>query len=118
MGGVAALTEREDWRRVEGVDAATPGFPAAGTVDGADVVVFRTPAGYRATARACPHQYADMLAGTLIDDGTALRCPVHAFAFRLSDGAGTNCPGYRLKVYDIVERDGALFACAVAPAAG
>lgn len=106
------------WRPIEGVDAAAPGFPSAGRIDDVHVVVWRTDAGYRATARACPHQYADLLAGTLIDGGTALRCPVHAFAFSLSDGQGTNCPGYRLQVWDVVERDGVLFARAVDTAAG
>jgi nitrite reductase/ring-hydroxylating ferredoxin subunit len=82
------------------------------------VVVFRTASGYRATARACPHQYADLLAGRIVDDGTAVRCPVHGFVFKLADGEGVNCPGFQLRIYDVIERDGALLARAVDTASG
>jgi nitrite reductase/ring-hydroxylating ferredoxin subunit len=30
--------------------------------------------------------------------------------FRLSDGRAVNCPGYRLRVYDVKQENGALFA--------
>ncbi len=86
--------DQDEWRPIARVDASTPGFPAAGAIDDVDIVVWQTAAGYCATARACPHQYADLLAGKLVADRTALRCPVHAFTFQLSDGEGVNCPGF------------------------
>ena len=45
----------------------------------------------------------------LMANGANLRCAEHNFVFRLSDGKGINCPGYRIKVYDIKEEAGALF---------
>jgi nitrite reductase/ring-hydroxylating ferredoxin subunit len=98
------------WQPIVGIDVADAAFPAAGTIGDADVVVFRTATGYRASARACPHQYADMLVATLTDEDATLRCPIHGFTFRLADGRGVNCPGFVLKVYEVIERDGALLA--------
>jgi hypothetical protein len=33
----------------------------------------------------------------------------HSYLFRLSDGKAVNCPGYRLRVFDVKEENGALF---------
>jgi len=55
---------------------------------------------------------------TLIDaqilgDGAMLRCSQHIYTFRLSDGKGVNCPGFRIKVYEVKQENGALFARAL-----
>jgi nitrite reductase/ring-hydroxylating ferredoxin subunit len=39
-----------------------------------------------------------------------VRCTAHNYTFKLDTGRGVNCPGYAISVYDVVERDGALFA--------
>ena len=49
-----------------------------------------------------------MMNAQLTADDTMVRCPLHVFTFRLSDGKGVNCPGFRLKVYEIKEENGAL----------
>ena len=38
-----------------------------------------------------------------------VRCPLHVFTFKLSDGKGVNCPGFKLTVYEIKEEDGKFF---------
>ena len=42
-----------------------------------------------------------------------IRCRWHNYAFRLADGKGINCPGYKLRVFDVKLENGALYARAV-----
>jgi nitrite reductase/ring-hydroxylating ferredoxin subunit len=39
-----------------------------------------------------------------------IRCAQHNYTFKLSDGKGVNCPGFKIKVYEVKREDGALFA--------
>jgi nitrite reductase/ring-hydroxylating ferredoxin subunit len=39
-----------------------------------------------------------------------LRCAYHNYTFKLANGSGVNCPGFRISVYQIKEEDGGLFA--------
>jgi len=50
-----------------------------------------------------------MMNAELVANDTMVRCPLHVFTFKLSDGKGVNCPGFRLKVYEIKEENGVLF---------
>jgi nitrite reductase/ring-hydroxylating ferredoxin subunit len=52
---------------------------------------------------------ATMLQAVLTAEDTMVRCHLHVFTFRLSDGKGVNCPGYRVKVYEIKEEGGVLY---------
>ncbi len=31
-----------------------------------------------------------------------IRCGLHAYTFKLADGNGVNCPGYRIAVYEVM----------------
>jgi len=42
-----------------------------------------------------------------------IRCRWHNYVFRLADGKGINCPGYKLRVFDVKLENGALYARAV-----
>ncbi len=66
---------------------------------------FRVGDGYRAVQRHCPHQNTDFSRGLIVGDGAMIRCGLHAYTFKLADGNGVNCPGYRIAVYDVM-RDG------------
>ncbi|MCW5773349.1 MAG: Rieske 2Fe-2S domain-containing protein, partial [Rhodospirillaceae bacterium] len=76
------------WETLKGLDPATATFPAPARIAGVPVFVFRTGAGFRAVARACPHQRASLVDAKLIGDGKMLRCSAHAFTFSLKDGKG------------------------------
>ena len=54
-----------------------------------------------------------MMKAELIANDTMVRCPLHVFTFKLSDGKGVNCPGFQLKVYEIEEKNGVLFGRSV-----
>jgi nitrite reductase/ring-hydroxylating ferredoxin subunit len=95
-----------DWHPIEGVDPDSSDFPARAEVGGDKVVVFRVGDGYRGVQRYCPHQNTDFSRGMIVGDGAMLRCGLHAYTFKLADGSGVNCPGYRIAIYEVV-RDGA-----------
>ena len=69
----------------------------------------RTKSGFRGVQRSCPHMQATMMNAELTANDTMVRCPLHVFTFKLSDGKGVNCPGFRLKVYEIKEENGVLY---------
>jgi nitrite reductase/ring-hydroxylating ferredoxin subunit len=46
----------------------------------------------------------------LVGNGTMLRCRQHVFTFRLSDGRGVNCPGFSIRVYEVKDEGGSLYA--------
>ena len=84
-------------------------FPARASLEGEGIVILRTKTGFRGVQRSCPHMQATMMNAELTANDTMVRCPLHVFTFKLSDGKGVNCPGFRLKVYEIKEEDGVLF---------
>ena len=52
-------------------------------------------------AAVCPHQQFPLSDAILQGGDAMLRCRRHSYVFRLSDGKGINCQGYRLKVYEV-----------------
>ena len=59
------------------------------TVDGTDWLEITDGEAVHVVGRYCPHQGADLSAGTVIDG--ALKCPRHGYLFDLTSGAGLNC---------------------------
>jgi nitrite reductase/ring-hydroxylating ferredoxin subunit len=99
----------DDWKVLEGFDPETASYPARARLGEERIVIFLTAKGYRGTSRKCPHMFATMLAAELAGNETMVRCPLHVFTFRLSDGKGVNCPGFRIDVYDIRHDGGHLY---------
>ena len=95
-----------DWIPIDDVDVYATGFPARAALGDEKIVIFRVGDGYRAVQRHCPHQNTDFSRGVIVGDGAMLRCGLHAYTFKLADGNGVNCPGYRIAVYEVM-RDGA-----------
>jgi nitrite reductase/ring-hydroxylating ferredoxin subunit len=98
------------WQRLDGLDPDAATFPARAKIDGEGVIIFQTGAGFRGVQRACPHLNATFLDAQLMSNGTLLRCAQHNYIFKLSDGTGVNCPGYRITVFEVKREGGALFA--------
>ena len=97
-----------DWAPIDGVDPDATAFPARAELGGEKIVVFRIGDGYRAAQRHCPHQNTDFSRGVIMGDGAMLRCGLHAYTFKLADGNGVNCPGYRIAVYEVRREGGRL----------
>ena len=106
------MTERP-WHVLTGIRADGTRFPARAKLDGEGIVILRTETGLRGVQRSCPHLQGTMMNAELIANDTMVRCPLHVFTFRLSDGKGVNCPGFRLKIYEIKEENGVLFGRSV-----
>lgn len=102
------MTERP-WQVLTGLRPDNSKFPARASLEGEGIVILRTRTGYRGVQRSCPHLQGTMMNAELVANDTMVRCPLHVFTFKLSDGKGVNCPGFRLKVYEIKEEDGMLF---------
>jgi nitrite reductase/ring-hydroxylating ferredoxin subunit len=106
--GTSAMTE-QPWRALTGLRPDNAKYPARASLDGEGIVILRTKSGFRGVQRSCPHMQATMLNAELIANDTMVRCPLHVFTFKLSDGKGVNCPGFRLKIYEIKEENGAFY---------
>ena len=105
------------WMVVEGVDPEGAAFPVRAQLGREGIVVFRVADGYRAVQRSCPHQNTDFSRGLIVGDGAMLRCGLHAYTFKLSDGSGVNCPGYKIDVYEVTQDGDRLMARRVDPGA-
>lgn len=103
-----ALTERP-WELLAGLHPVDTRYPARARLGGEGIVILRTKSGFRGVQRSCPHMQATMMNAELTANDTMVRCPLHVFTFKLSDGKGVNCPGFRLKIYEIKEENGALY---------
>jgi nitrite reductase/ring-hydroxylating ferredoxin subunit len=99
-----------EWCRLDGIDPATSKFPVRARVHGEGIIIVRSADGFRGVERSCPHLRATLMDSIPMSNGTMIRCAQHNFTFRLSDGKGINCPGYRLRVFEVKIEDGVLFA--------
>ena len=106
------MTERP-WQGLDGLRPDSTKYPARASLDGEGIVVFRTKSGLRGVQRSCPHMQATMMNAELTANDTMVRCPLHVFTFKLSDGKGVNCPGFRIKMYEIKEDNGVFFGRSV-----
>ena len=102
------MTERP-WQVLTGFRPDSPKFPVRANLAGEGIVILRTNTGFRGVQRSCPHLQGTMMNAELVANDTMVRCPLHVFTFKLSDGKGVNCPGFRLKVYEIKEENGVFF---------
>ena len=102
-----------DWQVLEGLDPDTAVFPAMSRVGDERILVLRVGDGFRGVERSCPHQQRSLHDAFLQAGETMLRCRWHNYVFRLRDGKGINCPGYKLKVFEVKREDAVLLARAV-----
>jgi nitrite reductase/ring-hydroxylating ferredoxin subunit len=102
------MTEQA-WHPLSGLRPDNTKYPARATLDGVGIVIFKTKTGYRGVQRSCPHMQATMLNAELTANDTMVRCFLHVFTFKLSDGKGVNCPGFKIKVYEVKEEGGQFF---------
>ncbi len=102
------MTE-QPWQPLKGLQPEPIKYPARASLGGEGIVVFRTNSGWRGVQRSCPHMQATMMNAELIANQTMVCCPLHVFTFKLSDGKGVNCPGFRIKIYEIKEESGVFY---------
>jgi nitrite reductase/ring-hydroxylating ferredoxin subunit len=106
--GSAQMTE-QPWQPLSGLRADNTKYPARASLAGEGIVIIKTRSGLRGVQRSCPHMQATMMNAELTANDTMVRCPLHVFTFKLSDGKGVNCPGFKVNIYEIKEEDGQFF---------
>ena len=102
------MTE-QPWLALGGLRPDATKFPVRATIGGESIVVLRTKSGFRGVQRTCPHMQGTMMNAELVANDSMVRCPLHVFTFKLSDGKGVNCPGFWIKIYEIKEEGGAFY---------
>ena len=107
--GEASSTEAA-WQKLVELDPVSGTFPARARVDGEGILIFRTKTGFRGVQRACPHLNSTLMDADLVGNDTMIRCRQHVFTFRLSDGRGVNCPGFSVRVFEVKDEAGTLYA--------
>jgi nitrite reductase/ring-hydroxylating ferredoxin subunit len=83
------------------VDASGAKFPVRAHVAGEDVLVFRVAEGFRGVQSLCPHDQRPLDTARIVGDGKMIRCPYHNYTFKLDSGKGVNCPGFRVKIFEV-----------------
>ena len=104
----------DGWELIAGADPAVSVFPLRARIGGEHIIIFKTPAGFRGVQRNCPHQNATLVDAQVAGGGTMIRCSQHSYTFRLRNGKGVNCPGYRIAVFDVKQDGQALYGRPVA----
>ena len=105
-----AASNEEGWQKLGGLDPVSSAFPARVRVDGEGILIFRTKTGFRGVQRACPHLNSSLMDAQLLGNDTMIRCRQHVYTFRLSDGRGVNCPGFSIRVFEVKDEAGTLYA--------
>jgi nitrite reductase/ring-hydroxylating ferredoxin subunit len=98
-----------DWTALEDIDIATAQFPARAKLGEETIVVLKSGSGYVGSERTCPHQKGNMMNAVLQSNGSMIRCTRHNYVFRAANGKPVNCPGLRLRTFEIKEDNGRLF---------
>jgi nitrite reductase/ring-hydroxylating ferredoxin subunit len=107
---IEASDAEAPWQRLDGLDPVAGVFPARARVDGEGILIFRTRTGFRGVQRSCPHLKSTLMDAELVGNDTMIRCRQHVFTFRLSDGRGVNCPGFSVRVFEVKDEAGTLYA--------
>ena len=106
----AAPAAEPAWQLLEGIDPDSAEFPALSRVGDERILVLKIGDGFRGVERSCPHQQRSLHDAFLQGGNTMIRCRWHNYVFRLRDGKSVNCPGFKLKVFDVRREGAALLA--------
>ncbi len=76
------------------------------------VAVFRSKGKFYAINNRCVHKGASMCEGGLSDDGTAVRCPWHNWAFDLATGENCSDRNEKIRTYEVKMDGDQVILCA------
>jgi nitrite reductase/ring-hydroxylating ferredoxin subunit len=99
-----------EWHALADIDLGAAEFPLRARCGDEVILVFRVGGGFRGVERACPHQKRPLNDAILQGGDKMIRCRWHSYVFRLSDGKAVNCPGFKLRVYDVKQENDVLWA--------
>ena len=76
--------------------------------NGRSYAVFDVDGELQVTDAACPHRGGPLVKGAV--RGGVVTCPWHWYSFQLSSGVCLTAPGYQLRKYPVIQRDGRSYA--------
>src|SRR5512140_3885074 len=94
-------------RRVARLAELPEGCGTLVEVEGQEIALFRRGDEVRALESECPHRGASLAFGDLRDG--VVYCPLHAWPFRLADGACPEFPGVSVATYRATVEGGEVF---------
>src|SRR5665647_1269675 len=89
------------WHCLDGVATRAESFPLEAEVASEAILIFRVGEKLHGVQRLCPHQNLPMTEAQVVSGGAMLRCTLHGYTFRFKDGKGVNCPGRKIKIYEV-----------------
>ena len=102
--------DERSWTPLDGLDPGSATFPVSVEFDARPIWIFRGERGdFFGIQDTCPHTEQTLGNAKVVGGGTMIRCVFHNYTFKLATGAGVNCPGFRIDVYDVKEEDRRLF---------
>lgn len=79
------------------------------SVAGHSICIVHSPKGLRAISDRCPHNGFSLSRGWCTEDGEAMVCPLHRYAFQFSDGRAKSGFAGACLVYPLEERNDGLY---------
>jgi nitrite reductase/ring-hydroxylating ferredoxin subunit len=86
-----------------------PGLPVTRFVAGRKICVVKTSKGIFAIEEKCPHNGFSLAQGKCTENGEAIVCPLHRYAFDFKTGRSINGCGAAARVFPIEKRDDGLY---------
>ncbi len=98
------------WHVLDGIDPETATFPVSARFLDEPIWIYRTEGAFHGVQDTCPHDNRTLGTARIVGNGAMIRCGHHNYTFKLMNGTGVNCPGYRIAVYEIKEENRMLLA--------
>ena len=95
-----------DWHPVGPEDDLRDKGAAAVQIDGREVAVFWTDAGFRAVDDSCPHAGGPLSTGIACPDQGTVECLWHGWSFDLTTGECRTAPSDALVTHDVRTNSG------------
>ncbi|HLG02229.1 MAG TPA: Rieske 2Fe-2S domain-containing protein [Bacteroidia bacterium] len=97
------------WIFLENDDTGFSLYPSIRYVAGKKIIVVKTQTGIFAMEEKCPHNGFSLAAGMCTEDGEAIVCPLHRYAFDFKTGRCKNGSGGAARVFPIETRDDGIY---------
>jgi nitrite reductase/ring-hydroxylating ferredoxin subunit len=85
------------------------GPPVVRYAAGKKICVLKTEKGIFAIEEKCPHNGFSLAQGKCTEDGEAIVCPLHRYAYDLKTGRCRNSSGGAARVFPVEVREGSVF---------
>lgn len=93
----------------ENADGFPNGIPQVRYIAGRKMCLVKTAQGLFAIEEKCPHNGFSLAQGMCTEDGGAIVCPLHRYAFDFKTGRARNGSGEAARVFPVEIRDDGVY---------